>query len=63
VPIVPVTYGEDAAERALAQSRTGCVVQSSKRHSQQMVREVEALLDDQAALASSCSGSLVAASG
>jgi len=63
VPIVPVTYGDDAAERALAQSRTGCVVQSSKRHSQQMVHEVEALLDDQAALASSCSGSLVAASG
>ena len=63
VPIVPVTYGDDAAERALVQSRAGCVVQSSKRHSQEMVHEVEALLDNQAALASSCAGSLAASSG
>jgi len=63
VPIVPVTYGNDAAERALAQSRSGCVVQSNKRHSQEMVHEVEALLENQSALATSCSGSLLAASG
>jgi hypothetical protein len=63
VPIVPVTYGSDAAERALAQSRSGCVVQSNKRHSHQMVHEVEALLENQSALASSCAGSLAATSG
>ncbi len=63
VPIVPVTYGDDAAERALAQSRSGCVVQSNKRHSQEMVHEVEALLENQSALATSCAGSLVASSG
>jgi hypothetical protein len=63
VPIVPVTYGNDAAERALAQSRSGCVVQSNKRHTQEMVHEVEALLENQSALASSCAGSLAAASG
>ena len=61
VPIVPVTYGSDAAERALAQSRSGCVVQSSKRHSHEMVHEVEALLENQPALAASCAGSLMAA--
>jgi hypothetical protein len=63
VPIVPVTYGDDAAERALVQSRSGCVVQSNKRHSREMVHEVEALLENQSALATSCSGSLLAASG
>ena len=63
VPIVPVTYGDDAAERALAQSRSGCVVQSNKRHTQEMVHEVEALIENQSALASSCAGSLVATSG
>lgn len=63
VPIVPVTYGTDAAERALAQSRSGCVVQSNKRHSQEMVHEVEALLENQSALAASCAGSLAATSG
>ena len=63
VPIVPVTYGSDAAERALAQSRSGCVVESNKRHSLQMVHEVEALLENQAALAASCAGSLAATSG
>ena len=61
VPIVPVTYGTDAAERALAQTRSGCVVQSNKRHSHEMVHEVEALLENQSALAASCAGSLVAA--
>jgi hypothetical protein len=63
VPIVPVTYGSDAAERALAQTRSGCVVQSNKRHTQEMVHEVEALLENQSALASSCAGSLAATSG
>jgi hypothetical protein len=63
VPIVPVTYGDDAAERALAQSRSGCVVQSNKRHTQEMVHEVEALIENQSALASSCAGSLAATSG
>jgi hypothetical protein len=63
VPIVPVTYGNDAAERALAQSRSGCVVQSNKRHTQEMVHEVEALLENQSSLASSCAGSLAATSG
>jgi hypothetical protein len=63
VPIVPVTYGSDAAERALAQSRSGCVVQSNKRHTQEMVHEVEALLENQSALATSCAGSLAATSG
>jgi hypothetical protein len=63
VPIVPVTYGTDAAERSLAQTRSGCVVQSNKRHSQEMVHEVEALLENQSALASSCAGSLAATSG
>jgi hypothetical protein len=63
VPIVPVTYGDDAADRALAQSRSGCVVQSNKRHSHEMVHEVEALLENQSALASSCAGSLAATSG
>jgi len=61
VPIVPVTYDNDAAERALAQTRSGCVVQSNKRHSSQMVHEVEALLENQSSLAASCAGSLVAA--
>jgi hypothetical protein len=63
VPIVPVTYGSDAAERALAQTRSGCVVESNKRHSHEMVHEVEALLENQSALASSCAGSLAATSG
>jgi hypothetical protein len=63
VPIVPVTYGNDAAERTLAQTRSGCIVQSSKGRSHQMVHEVEALLENQSALASSCAGSLVATSG
>jgi hypothetical protein len=63
VPIVPVTYGTDAAERALAQSRSGCVVQSSKGHDHQMVHEVEALLENQSGLASSCAASLAATSG
>jgi hypothetical protein len=63
VPIVPVTYDGDAAERALAQSRSGCVVQSNKRHSREMVHEVETLLENQSTLASSCSGSLAATSG
>jgi|SRR5579862_2502149 len=63
VPIVPVTYGNDAAERALAQSRSGCVVQSTKGHDHQMVHEVEALLENQSSLASSCAGSLAATSG
>jgi hypothetical protein len=63
VPIVPVTYGTDAAERALAQTRSGCVVESNKRHSQEMLHEVEALLENQPALAASCAGSLVATSG
>ena len=63
VPVVPVTYGSDAAEKALAQSRSGCVVQSNKRHSQEMVHEVESLLENQSTLATSCSGSLMAASG
>jgi hypothetical protein len=60
VPIVPVTYGSDA-ERALAQSRAGCVIQSNKRHTSEMVHEVEALLENQSALAASCAGSLTAA--
>ena len=63
VPIVPVTYGSDATERALAQTRSGCVVESNKRHSHEMVHEVEALLENQSALASSCAGSLAATSG
>jgi hypothetical protein len=63
VPIVPVTYGTDAAERALAQTRSGCVVQSSKGHDHQMVHEVEALLENQSGLASSCAASLAATSG
>jgi hypothetical protein len=63
VPIVPVTYGSDAAERTLTQTRSGCVVESSKGRSHQMVHEVEALLENQSALASSCAGSLVATSG
>lgn len=63
VPIVPVTYGSDAAEKALAQSRTGCVVESSKGHDHQLVHEVEALLENQSTLASSCAGSLAASSG
>ena len=63
VPIVPVTYGSDAAERALTQSRSGCVVESSKGRTHQMVHEVETLLENQSTLASSCAGSLVAASG
>jgi hypothetical protein len=63
VPIVPVTYGNDAAERALAQSRAGCVVQSTKGRDHQMVHEVEALLENQSSLASSCAGSLAATSG
>lgn len=63
VPIVPVTYDGDAAERGLAQARSGCVVQSNKRHSREMVQEVEALLENQSALAASCAGSLAATSG
>ncbi len=63
VPIVPVTYEGDAAGRALAQTRSGCVVQSNKRHSREMVQEVETLLENQSTLASSCSGSLTATSG
>jgi hypothetical protein len=63
VPIVPVTYGDDAAERALVQSRSGCVVESNKRHSHEMVHQVEALLENQSALATSCAGSLAATSG
>jgi hypothetical protein len=63
VPIVPVTYEGDAAGRALAQTRSGCVVQSNKRHSREMVQEVETLLENQSTLASSCSGSLAATSG
>ena len=63
VPVVPVTYGSDAAERALVQARSGCVVQSSKGHDHQLVHEVEALLENQTALASSCAGSLATTSG
>jgi hypothetical protein len=62
VPIVPVTYGSDATERALLQTRSGCVVESNKRHTHEMVHEVEALLENQAALAASCAGSLAATS-
>ena len=63
VPVVPVTYGSDAAERSLAQTRSGCVVESSKGHSHQLVHEVEALLENQSGLAASCAGSLAATSG
>ncbi len=63
VPVVPVTYEGDAAGRALAQTRSGCVVQSNKRHSREMVQEVETLLENQSTLASSCSGSLTTTSG
>ncbi len=63
VPVVPVTYEDDAAGRALAQTRSGCVVQSNKRHSREMVHEVETLLENQSTLASSCAGSLAATSG
>ena len=63
VPIVPVTYGSDAEERAVVQSRSGCVVQSSKGHNRQLVREVEALLENQSGLATSCAASLAATSG
>jgi len=63
VPIVPVTYEADATGRAMAQTRSGCVVQSNKRHSREMVQEVETLLENQSSLAVSCAGSLAATSG
>jgi len=63
VPIVPVTYEGDATGRAMAQTRSGCVVQSNKRHSREMVQEVETLLENQSSLAVSCAGSLAATSG
>ena len=64
VPIVPVVYGASAEERAFAQSRSGCVVQSSKGHNRQFVRAVETFLEEkQSGLAASCSASLSATSG
>ena len=63
VPVVPVTYGSSSEERAYAQSRAGCVVESSKGRNRQFVREVETLLENQSGLAASCSGSGAVASG
>jgi hypothetical protein len=63
VPVVPVTYGTDAAEKALTSTRAGCVVQSTKGRNQKLVHEVENLLENQSTLATSCAGSLMAASG
>ncbi len=63
VPVVPVTYGGSAEERAVAQSRSGCVVQSTRGRGRQLVREVEALLENQSGLASSCAESLATTSG
>ena len=63
VPVVPVTYGSTSEERAYAQSRAGCVVESSKGRNRQFVREVETLLENQSGLAASCSGFGAVASG
>lgn len=61
VPIVPVIYS--GSPDARAHVRTGCMVESYKGRDRQFVRDVEALLDNQADLSASCSGAAASASG
>jgi hypothetical protein len=54
VPVVSVIPG--GSPDARAHVRAGCMVESYKGHDRQFVRDVEALLDNQAGLSASCSG-------
>ena len=61
IPVVPVIPG--GSQDARAHVRTGCMVESYKGRDRQFVRDVEALLDNQADLSASCSGAAASASG
>jgi hypothetical protein len=61
-PIVPVTYGASAEERAAAQASRNCVVEASKGRTRQFVRAIEAILERDASPADTCTGSGIATS-
>ena len=61
IPVVPVIPG--GSQDARAHVRAGCMVESYKGHDRQFIRDVEALLDNQAGLSASCSGAAASASG
>jgi len=60
-PIVPVIPA--GSQDARAHVRTGCMVEAYKGRDRQFVRDVEALLDNQAGLSATCSGAAASASG
>jgi hypothetical protein len=63
VPIMPVTYGANAEERAAAQASHNCVVEASKGRARQLVRAIETILERDASSAGTCAGSGNAAGG
>jgi hypothetical protein len=60
IPVVSVIPG--GSQDARSHVRAGCLVESYKGHDRQFVRDVEALLDNQASLSASCSGVSASAS-
>ena len=63
VPILPVTYGVTAEQRAAAQASRGCVVEASKGHDRQLVRVIRTILERDASPAPRCTGTEVSAGG
>jgi hypothetical protein len=63
VPILPVTYGATAEERAAAQASRNCVVEASKGHNRQFVRAIESILERDASPTDSCTGAGSSAGG
>lgn len=61
IPVVPVIPA--GSQDARAHVRTGCMVESWKGRDRQFVRDVEALLNNQAGLSASCNGAAASASG
>ena len=60
-PVVPVIPA--GSQDARAHVRAGCMVESYKGRDRQFVRDVEALLNNQAGLSASCNGAAASASG
>jgi len=63
VPIMPVTYGANAEERAAAQASRECVVEASKGRARQLVRAIETILERDASSVGTCAGSANAVGG
>ena len=57
VPVLPVTYGASAEERAAAEESRNCVVEASKGHTRQFVRAIETILERDASPVAACTGS------